>query len=50
MLDQLVLTGRATERIGDLLDLMGELGLPLAVAPGSQLPSQALAELRADER
>jgi len=50
LLDQLVLEGRATERVGDLLDTMDELGLPLPVAPGGQLPSQALAELRADER
>ena len=50
LLDQLVLEGRATEADGDLLDVMDELGLPLPAAPGSQLPSQALAELRSDER
>jgi prevent-host-death family protein len=50
VLDQMVLEGRATERAGDLLDVMEELGLPMSVPPGSQLPSQALAELRADER
>jgi prevent-host-death family protein len=50
VLDQLVVEGGATERVGDLLDVMAELGLPLTVAPGSQLPSQALADLRADER
>jgi prevent-host-death family protein len=50
LLDQLVLEGRATERVGDLLDVMDELGLPLPATPGGQLPSQALAELRANER
>ncbi len=49
-LDQLVLEGRATEATGDLLDLMDELGLPLPPEPGRRPPSQALAELRADER
>jgi antitoxin (DNA-binding transcriptional repressor) of toxin-antitoxin stability system len=49
-LDQLVLEGRATEATGDLLDLMDELGLPLPPEPGRRLSSQALAELRADER
>jgi prevent-host-death family protein len=50
LLDQLVLEGRATEATGDLLDLMDELGLPQPADAGLQLPSQALAELRADER
>jgi prevent-host-death family protein len=50
VLDQLVLEGRATDAEGDLLDLMDELGLPAAPEPGRQSPSQALAELRADER
>ncbi len=50
LLDQLVLEGRATEAMGDLLDLMDDLGLPRAAEAGRQLPSQALAELRADER
>ena len=50
VLDQLVLEGRATEAMGDLLDLMDELGLPETAEAGRQLPSQALAELRADER
>ena len=50
LLDQLVIEGRATEARGDLLDLMDELGLPQAAETGRQLPSQALAELRADER
>jgi prevent-host-death family protein len=50
LLDQLVLEGRATEATGDLLDLMDDLGLPQAAEAGRQPPSQALAELRADER
>lgn len=50
LLDQLVLEGRATEGVDDLLELMDELGLPQASESGRQLPSQALAELRADER
>lgn len=50
LLDQLVLEGRATEATGDLLDLMDELGLPKPGEAGLQLPSHALAELRADER
>lgn len=50
VLDQLVLEGRATDAEGDLLDLMDALGLPAAPEPGHQSPSQALAELRADER
>src|SRR4030088_273096 len=49
-LDQLILEGRATEAVGDLLDVMDELGLPSPAEAGSQLPSQALEELRADER
>ena len=49
-LDQLVIEGRATESVDDLLDVMDELGLPQPPAPGSMLPSEALAELRADER
>jgi prevent-host-death family protein len=44
---QLLLEGRATEAKADLLDLAGELGLPLE-RDGS--PTEALAELRADER
>jgi prevent-host-death family protein len=50
VLDQLVLHGRATERVGDLLSVMEELGLPVPTAPGSQPPSQAVAELRTDGR
>lgn len=50
MLDQMVLEGRASERTGDLLDVMDELGLPATGEPGTQLPSQALADLREDER
>jgi prevent-host-death family protein len=47
ILDQLVLEGRATEADGDLLDIAEEMGLPVMAA---ELPSVALAELRADER
>jgi len=50
VLDQLVLEGRATEAEGDLLELMDELGLPAAPESGRLSPSQALAELRGDER
>ena len=49
VLDQLVLEGRATEQTGDLLDLLDTLRLP-AAPRGETLPSEALAELRADER
>lgn len=50
VLDQLVLEGRASEADGDLLDLMDELDLPAPRGAGRRSPSQALAELRADER
>ncbi|MDQ6771877.1 MAG: type II toxin-antitoxin system prevent-host-death family antitoxin [Candidatus Dormibacteraeota bacterium] len=50
VLDQLVLEGRATESVGDLLDLMEELGLPSSSTRGANLASNALAELRANER
>jgi prevent-host-death family protein len=50
VLDQMVLEGRASESAGDLLDLMDELGLPQPPEAGRQLPSEALAQLRADER
>lgn len=46
-LEQLVLEGRATPTSGDLLDLADDLGLP-GQRPTS--PSEALAQLRADER
>lgn len=49
ILDQMVVEGRATERAGDLLDLLEELELP-AEAMGTMLPSEALSELRSDER
>jgi prevent-host-death family protein len=49
VLDQLVLEGRATEAVGDLLDLVDELGLP-GDAGGGVLPLVALSELRSDER
>ncbi len=47
--EQLVLEGRATEAKGDLLELADKLGLP-APSRTSMLASEALAELRADER
>jgi prevent-host-death family protein len=47
-LDQLVLDGRATGASVDLLDVLDELGLPQPSQGRS--PSQALDELRADER
>lgn len=50
VLDQLVLEGRASEASGDLLDVMDELGLPAPAEAGARLPSEALAELRDDER
>jgi prevent-host-death family protein len=50
VLDQLVLEGRASEADGDLLDLMEELGLPAPRQRGHRRPSDALAELRANER
>ena len=49
VLDQLVLEGRATEQTGDLLNLLDTLGLP-AAPRGATLPSEALKELRADDR
>lgn len=49
VLDRLVLEGRATEAVGDLLNLAEELDLPGA-ARGPMLPSEALEELRRDER
>lgn len=49
VIDQLVLEGRATEAVGDLLDIAGELGLPESTHDQA-VPSAALAELRADER
>jgi prevent-host-death family protein len=48
-LTQLVLEGRATEAVGDLLDMANDLGLP-AKNRGPMLPSEALEELRDDER
>jgi prevent-host-death family protein len=49
VLSQLALEGRATEPVGDLLDIADDLGLPVE-ALGSILPSAALEELRGDER
>lgn len=48
--EQMVLEGRATEATEDLLELMNDMALPLPVDPGTISPSEALAELRADER
>jgi len=48
-LEQLIVDGRASEGVGDLLDQLDELSLP-APSVGSTLPSVALAELRDDER
>ena len=48
-LEQLVIEGRATAAEGNLIDVLDEMGLP-AEPTGSILPSDALAELRADER
>jgi len=49
VLDQMVMEGRATDAEGDLLDLLEALALP-AVGGGPISPSEALAQLRADER
>jgi prevent-host-death family protein len=49
-LDQLILEGRASRPEGDLLSLMEEIRLPAKRAPRRKAPSQALADLRADER
>ena len=47
-LEQLIVEGRATAADGDLLDLLDEMSLP-APSVGSELPSRALAELRAED-
>jgi len=49
-IDQLVLDGRATGASADLIDLMAELGLPAEAGALALLPTEALAELRSDER
>lgn len=49
ILEQLTMDGRATAGEGDLLDLLDELSLP-APSVGSVLPSQALTDLRDEER
>jgi prevent-host-death family protein len=49
-LEQLVAEGRSTEPRSDLLDLVETMGLPYPAEPGARLPSEVLAELRADER
>ncbi len=48
-LAQLVQDRRATEARSDLLDLADDLGLPAAAA-GLRLPSEALTEIRDDDR
>lgn len=47
-LEQLVIEGRATRAEGDLLDRLGELGLP-GIPTGPRLPSTGLDQLRAEE-
>jgi len=49
VMEQMVLEGRAIDGVGDLLDLVDDMGLPVAAA-GPLLPSAALIHLRADER
>lgn len=49
ILEQLTVEGRATAAEPDLLDQLDEMSLP-APSVGPELPSQALAELRAEER
>ena len=49
VLDQLTIEGSATPADGDLLDLLDALSLPAPPA-GAELPSHALARLRAEER
>lgn len=49
VLNQMVLEGRATEAAGDLLDMADQMDLPQP-GRGGMLPSQALIELRSDER
>jgi prevent-host-death family protein len=49
-LEQLVAEGRSTEPRADLFDLMDDAHLPLTLEAGQPLPSESLAELRADER
>ncbi|MGH9305043.1 MAG: type II toxin-antitoxin system Phd/YefM family antitoxin [Acidimicrobiales bacterium] len=48
MLEQLTIEGRATAAKADLIDLLDEMSLP-APPVGSELPSQALADLRAED-
>ena len=45
-IEALLANGRLAPALGDLL----ELGEPVEPAPGAPLPSEALAEARADER
>lgn len=48
-MERLVLEGRATEPVGDLVDLADVMDLPVSAA-GPVLPSAALDELRSGER
>ena len=48
-MDQLVAEGRATGAEGSLLEVGAELGLPVP-STGGMPPTQALADLRSDER
>jgi prevent-host-death family protein len=48
-LERMIAEGRVSEADGDLLELLDELGLPRE-PQSTQLPTEALAELRADER
>ena len=49
ILDRMVLEGRATAPVGDLLEYVKEHP-PLPPTPGMPLASEILAEMRADER
>jgi prevent-host-death family protein len=48
-LDQLVIDGRATAAVGDLLDILDELKLP-SRTEGRMSPNEALSEQRSEER
>lgn len=49
-LDQMIAEGRVTPARHDPRELMAELGLPLPAVHGQKLPSEILADMRADER
>ena len=50
VLERLAAEGLVTLATEDLDEVMDRLGLPLALPPGVQPPSERLAELRRDER